>query len=147
MLPQLDSSSYISQLFWLGVCLSVLFIFLKRRVIPRINSILSKRDAFMAKERSLVESAETEIARMEAEIERLKEDRLRSVSAIVKVAIEKSDVTLREQIGLIKAENDTILNETHKRLNDELGNLETTLKIQIDITAQIIFERLFFKAS
>jgi F0F1-type ATP synthase membrane subunit b/b' len=125
----------------------VLFIFLKRRVIPRINSILSKRDAFMAKERSLVESAETEIARMEAEIERLKEDRLRSVSAIVKVAIEKSDVTLREQIGLIKAENDTILNETHKRLNDELGNLETTLKIQIDITAQIIFERLFFKAS
>jgi F-type H+-transporting ATPase subunit b len=144
VLPQLDSSFYISQLFWLAVCLAVLVIFLKRRVIPRVNSIISRRDTFMAKERSLVENAETEIARMEAEIERLREDRLRSVSAIMKGAIEKSDTTLRDQIGLMKAENDAIISETRRKLNDELKNLESTLKMQIDITTQIIFERLFF---
>ncbi|MDR1609446.1 MAG: hypothetical protein LBR78_01150 [Holosporales bacterium] len=146
MLPQLDSSFYVSQLFWLGVCLSVLVVFLKRRIIPRVNGIFSKRDAFMAKEKTLVENAEAEIARMEAEIERLREDKLRSVSAIMKGAIEKSDAMLREQVGLMKAENDVIINETRRKLNDELRNLESALKIQIDITAQIIFEKLFFSS-
>jgi F0F1-type ATP synthase membrane subunit b/b' len=125
----------------------VLVVFLKRLIIPRVNGVISRRDAFMAKEKTLIENAEAEIARMEAEIERLKEDRLKSVSAIMKGAIEKSDVTLREQVGLIKAENDVIINEVRRKLNDELSNLESALKMQIDTTAQIIFERLFFKAS
>jgi len=42
-MPQLNPEFYISQLFWLLVCFSFLFIFLWRISLPRIGSVLEKR--------------------------------------------------------------------------------------------------------
>lgn len=42
-MPQLDPSSYASQLFWLGTCLVVLYVILSRSVLPRVASVLDQR--------------------------------------------------------------------------------------------------------
>ena len=42
-MPQLNPEFYISQLFWLVVCFTFLFIFLWRISLPRISSVLEKR--------------------------------------------------------------------------------------------------------
>lgn len=43
-LPQFDLSTYSSQLFWLIVCLTVLFVFVKRVFAPRLMDILETRE-------------------------------------------------------------------------------------------------------
>lgn len=42
-MPQLDPSSYASQLFWLTVCFLVLYVSLARMLLPRVQSVLAKR--------------------------------------------------------------------------------------------------------
>ncbi|XP_022778766.1 uncharacterized protein LOC111320353, partial [Stylophora pistillata] len=42
-MPQLDVSTYTSQLFWLAVCFSILYWTLKNHIIPRLHQLLQKR--------------------------------------------------------------------------------------------------------
>jgi F-type H+-transporting ATPase subunit b len=42
-MPQLDASTYTSQLFWVAICFSVLYILLKIWVIPKFNKIIQNR--------------------------------------------------------------------------------------------------------
>ena len=43
-MPQLNPEFFVSQLFWLVVTFSFLFIFLWRISLPRIGNVLEKRD-------------------------------------------------------------------------------------------------------
>lgn len=42
-MPQLDTSTFLPQLFWLGVCFLVLYLMLSSVVIPKIARVLEKR--------------------------------------------------------------------------------------------------------
>lgn len=42
-MPQLDPSSYASQLFWLTVCFVVLYVLLARKLLPSVQSVLTMR--------------------------------------------------------------------------------------------------------
>jgi F-type H+-transporting ATPase subunit b len=42
-MPQLDVSTYTSQLFWLAVCFSILYWTLKNHIIPHLHQLLQKR--------------------------------------------------------------------------------------------------------
>jgi F-type H+-transporting ATPase subunit b len=42
-MPQFDTSSYPSQIFWLLLCVGFLFFFIKYIFVPRMNLILKKR--------------------------------------------------------------------------------------------------------
>jgi F-type H+-transporting ATPase subunit b len=42
-LPQLDVSTFPSQIFWLIICFSVLYYLLSRRALPRVSEILEAR--------------------------------------------------------------------------------------------------------
>jgi F-type H+-transporting ATPase subunit b len=43
-MPQLDPTTFISQLFWLGVCFLALYIILSYIAIPKISKTLEKRE-------------------------------------------------------------------------------------------------------
>ena len=43
MLPQFDISNFFSQIFWLVILFSLLYIFVKKRVIPDIETVLDSR--------------------------------------------------------------------------------------------------------
>lgn len=43
-MPQLDVSTFPSQLFWLGVCFATLYVILSRFLLPRVSDILGTRD-------------------------------------------------------------------------------------------------------
>lgn len=42
-MPQLDPSSYASQLFWLAIIFAALYVIMARHAIPRIRDVLEKR--------------------------------------------------------------------------------------------------------
>merc|ERR1712057_70892 len=41
--PQLDVTTYTSQLFWLFICFSVLYLILKHQIIPKLEQIRQNR--------------------------------------------------------------------------------------------------------
>ncbi len=42
-MPQLDPSSFSSQIFWLTICFVVLYVLLARMLLPRVQSVLTQR--------------------------------------------------------------------------------------------------------
>lgn len=71
-MPQLDVSTFSSQLFWLGICFVILYGLLSRFLLPKVSGILSTRDAALDQkinEASLYrEEAESLLAEYEQEL-------------------------------------------------------------------------------
>ena len=145
MLPQLDSSVYFSQLFWLFVCLSVLVWLFKKYYIPRMNMLIERRDNTISGYKSDVEKLEKDIDSAKEEIKRINTEALKKSSEIISAATKKSERILDEQMKLIKKENDELVYGTKKRLEGEIKKLDSAIKFHIDIAAQTIFDSVFEK--
>lgn len=73
-MPQFDSSTYVSQVFWLAIAVVVLFFLLSRLVIPRVSDIVATRqqviegDLARAEElQKRAEALQSQIAERQAE--------------------------------------------------------------------------------
>ena len=77
-MPQLDPSSYASQLFWLVVTFTVLFLIIWKHVSPKIGGIKENRqtkvDADLAKAESLKEKAQSVKDSYEADLAKAAQD-------------------------------------------------------------------------
>jgi F-type H+-transporting ATPase subunit b len=49
MLPQLEIGTYFSQIFWLIICVSIIYVFLKHIFIPRLESSMEARKNYVQK--------------------------------------------------------------------------------------------------
>lgn len=52
-MPQFDFSTYLSQIFWFGLCFITLYVFAKFLILPRIKNIISKRNDLIETDKSL----------------------------------------------------------------------------------------------
>ena len=145
MLPQLDSSYYISQFFWLSLCFGILIFAFKKVFIPRMNALIAKRDSAIEKERENVTRLTEEISKLDREIGNLKSLKLRKSAEIIKEASRKSEKILSEQLVTLKKENEELTAGLRKRFKDDVQSLDSTFKIQIVDTAQILYDRVFSK--
>ena len=145
MLPQLDSSYYISQFFWLSVCFGILIFAFKKVFIPRMNALIDKRDSAIEKGRENVAILTEEISKLEQEISNLKNLELKRSAEIIKEASRKSEKILSEQLSTLKKENEELTAGLRKRFKDDVQSLNSTFKIQIVDTAQILYDRVFSK--
>ena len=109
-MPQLNPEFFISQLFWLLISFTFLFIFLWRISLPRISSVLEKRatkineDLIIAKQYQ----AEAEV------IQKTIDNKLREAKV--------------ETADLIKISNQNFQDHTTK----ELGRLDESLNIKLE---------------
>ena len=123
-MPQLDPSTFGTQLFWLGICFVALYLVMAFVVLPRISGTLQARasqlDDDLAEAEALREKAETALAAYE---EALAEARSRALTlaqdmrAEVQAETERQkaelDATLAEQAqaaeaAMAKARNDAM---------------------------------------
>lgn len=77
-MPQLDVTTYSSQVFWLVLCFSVLLIFAKSYIIPKMDGVILDRmryvDSILAQASELTEKAERINEESERSIFRAKAD-------------------------------------------------------------------------
>lgn len=143
MLPQLDTSHYFSQFFWLVVCLVILILVFKKVFIPRVNTIMNRRQSILEQNTKITNDLTREIESLEEEIEKIRKREKQQVTDIIKEAIRKSEKTLNEQLLLLKAEQEELTSSIRQRFNDETASLGTAFKLQVNTVAQMIFERIF----
>ena len=87
-MPQLNPEFFVSQLFWLVVTFSFLFVFLWRVSLPRIGNVLEKRERKITEDLTAAKELQAEASQIQEEIEKqlkktykflLKMDELQSV--------------------------------------------------------------------
>ena len=115
-MPQLNPEFFVSQLFWLVVTFSFLLLFLWRISLPRISSVLEKRESKINNDVDTAKQMQIEAEEIQKQIEQ----------QLLKVR--------EENLNLIKDSSKNFQNKTTEQLN----KLDNELNIKINESAAII---------
>ena len=116
-MPQLNPEFFVSQLFWLVVTFSFLLVFLWRISLPRIGSILEKRDKKINDDFATAKKLQEEAESIQKIIEnKLRNARTETIEMIKTTSINLQEKTARELVKLDK--------DLDKKINDSANNIE-----------------------
>ena len=129
-MPQLDPSSFSSQLFWLTVIFALLYVLMARAIIPRIRYVLEKRQNHIMHDLDAAEKANEEAASAKKlyELELVKardkanhtlDDMQRQIANMV--SIEQD--SLSKKLDLLTADSEKKLKAQRNTVNAELEPL------------------------
>ena len=115
-MPQLDPEFFVSQLFWLVVTFSFLFLFLWKISLPRIGSVLEKRENKINNDIKTAKQLQIEAEKIQDQIEQKLHD------------------SKEQNISLIK--NSTV--NLQNKASEELLKLDNELNKKIEKSAKVI---------
>ena len=115
-MPQLNPEFFVSQLFWLVVTFSFLFIFLWRISLPRIGNALEKRERKIGEDLTAAKELQIEAEKIQETIE----SQLKQARADSSEMIKSSSLSLQEKAQV------------------ELNKLDKELDAKIEQSAQTI---------
>ncbi|MFP4098563.1 MAG: hypothetical protein ACLFP8_01880 [Alphaproteobacteria bacterium] len=83
-LPQLDTSTYIGQIFWLTIVFSVMYAFFSRKTVPEISRTLENRTDRITSDLDSAERLKNEVAELQSSYEeKLTQAHTRAYSALL----------------------------------------------------------------
>ena len=115
-MPQLDPEFFVSQLFWLVVTFSFLFLFLWKVSLPRIGSVLEKRENKINNDIETAKKLQIEAEKIQDQIDQKLHD------------------SKEQNISLIK--NSTV--NLQNKASEELSKLDNELNKKIEKSAKVI---------
>ena len=115
-MPQLDPEFFVSQLFWLVVTFSFLFFFLWKVSLPRISSVLEKRENKINNDIKTAKQLQIEAEKIQDQIEQKLHD------------------SKEQNISLIK--NSTV--DLQNKASEKLSKLDNELNKKIEKSAKVI---------
>lgn len=143
MIPQLDTSYFVSQIVWLVFCITTLVIFFKKVFLPKITRIVSARDSEISKLNLIVKKLSTQHNSLSKEIANLYEKQNVEAQKILNEAKLRCDRILDEQTQQLQNENARAIKQLRQKADDVLKNIDNTMDVQIEEISQQLFDKLF----
>lgn len=115
-LPQMDTSTYASQIFWLAITFTFLYLFLSRMVLPRIGQVIEERRDRIASD---LDKA--------SELQEKSEDALASYEAALAEARSKAMALAQDTRERLSADTDARKAEVEADLAKKLAEAEAKI--------------------
>ena len=130
-MPQLNPEFFVSQLFWLVVSFSFLLVFLWRISLPRIESVLDKRERKINDDISAAKKLQEEAEEIQKKIdEQLQKARLEN-----KDFIKNTSISLQEKIN-------NELDKIEKNLDKKIEESENVIKKNKNESIEQIYDQI-----
>ncbi len=117
-MPQLDTTYFISQLFWLAVLFTLFYLSIRFLVVPMLQSIISARSHFKDESYSFVGMVDLEIAKMKIEAK----DKALATTEFIKKLEEatdlKYDIYCKDLQSKLQKKLDHALEEAEKEVGE-----------------------------
>ncbi|MDC0058066.1 hypothetical protein OAJ21_02585 [Pelagibacteraceae bacterium] len=130
-MPQLNPEFFVSQLFWLVVTFSFLFVFLWRVSLPRIGNVLEKRERKISEDLTAAKELQAEASKIQETIE----NQIKQARAEASEMIKSSTILLQDKIQAeltkLDKELDAKIDESAKAIDKSKS--ESVLQIQEQI--------------
>ena len=99
-MPQLDFTTYSSQIFWFILCFSILYLSTHFIILPRVRSILSKRHDLIENDKNLAEEINQQIDLINNEgqenLQKANLEYLQKIEEITKKSHQERDKSMTE---------------------------------------------------
>ena len=134
-MPQLDSSSFLTQIFWLLITFSFLLIFLCNISLPRIKSVLEKRENKINEEIKTAKKLQAEAQEIQFKIDKQLNEAKEEVSKSINESSKNFEIQVALKIKKIeeelKKETDAAAISIEKNKKDIFKNINIQIR---DIT-------------
>ena len=141
-MPQLDITTFASQLFWLFVTFSLFYLIMCRVILPRISSTIFNREEYINNNKNIAASAKEELSELEAEYDERVLKMREEYNIIVTKAKESARIESEKEIS----ENHKILDKKFEqeieKINQKFVTEETLLLKHSKKLSENIFEKI-----
>tara|TARA_B100001123_G_scaffold450575_1_gene622092 strand:- start:133 stop:627 length:495 start_codon:yes stop_codon:yes gene_type:complete len=141
-MPQLNPEFFLSQVFWLVITFSFLLIFLWKISLPRINSVLIKRENKIDNYIQNAKKLQTEAEEMQKNIDKqIFNTRVQAENLIKKTS---DDLQNKASIQLQAADTELkkTINETAKTIENNKNNIIKDINFEIQEITKLMISKL-----
>ena len=146
-MPQFDTSTFVSQVFWLVVTFLILFILMWKVALPRVSEALDNREQKIAADIERAEELKVSAEKVQVELDKaLAEARADALAVIAKAnaAIAKDQ---EKKVAAFAADLENKTSEAEKRIEDaRKAALASVTEVATEVT-QAAVEKLGGKAA
>ena len=128
-MPQFDSSSFISQLFWFALCFSVLYFFMSTIYLPRIRSILKERKEKIENDHSTISELELKIEELKINASKLRDSANSNYKNSIDHSLKQTVLNREEAINNIKKKIEKINAESEGNIIQFIKNQQTNCEL------------------
>ena len=130
-MPQLEITTFPSQIFWLVVSFLMLYLIMSRIIIPRISFVIKKRETEIKNNVHIAEQIYGDTKIINDEFEKIKKETQEEARTIINNLKEITNKKIIENTELLKKSE----KEIFKKKNKTLKNIN---KISLNISQEII---------
>ena len=130
-MPQLNPEFFVSQLFWLVVTFSFLFVFLWRVSLPRIGSVLEKRERKISEDLSAAKELQAEASKIQETIENQIKQARANASEIIKSSSISFQDKAQDELNKLDKELEAKIDESAKAIEKSKSELVSQIQEQI----------------
>ena len=130
-MPQLNPEFFVSQLFWLVVTFSFLFVFLWRVSLPRIGNVLEKRERKISEDLSAAKELQAEASKIQETIENQIKQARADASEIIKSSSISFQDKAQAELNKLDKELETKIDESAKAIEKSKSELVSQIQEQV----------------
>ena len=130
-MPQLNPEFFVSQLFWLVVTFSFLFVFLWRVSLPRIGNVLEKRERKITEDLTAAKELQAEASQIQEEIEKQLKQARTDASEMIKSASMALQDKAQTELKKLDKELETKIDESAKAIDKSKSESVSQIQDQI----------------
>ena len=140
-MPQLNPDSFSSQIFWLIVSFSILFLIVHFILLPKLKRVREKRDDTINNYLSQTQKLNEQIDNIIVQIDKEFNEAKNSFNDKIKEELEKNKIVFDKEIGLIEKD----FEKKKERLNSELLKSRNHIKNKIPNICMDLSNHLYEK--
>lgn len=133
-LPQLNPSSFPSQIFWLAVTFAILFILMWKVALPRVGDTLSKREQKVSSDLQKAEKLQADAEKAQDDLEKALAESRSKAQAILSKASEEVAAEQAKRLDAFDADMATKAEEAQARIE---AAREQALKSVHDVALEV----------
>ena len=141
-MPQLNPEFFVSQLFWLVVTFSFLFVFLWRVSLPRIGNVLEKRERKISEDLSAAKELQAEAAKIQETIENQLKQARSDASEIIKSSSISLQNKTQVELDKLDKELEAKIDESAKAIENSKSELVSQIQEQVNEITKLTISKV-----
>lgn len=137
-MPQLDFTTYSSQIFWFLICFSILYFFLSKIILPRIGEIIKNRQDLIEENITKSEKLQKEIDELTNINNELRKNANNQYKLKIDEVKKEAQQNRQKLIDEMKSNIENTTNDSRLKLREFLGGIDNKAQTAItNLTKQI----------
>ncbi len=141
-MPQLDLTTYSSQIFWFALCFIALYITSAKIILPRVAAILKNRKNIIDADLASAKELDDKIYELESQTGKLRKGATSKYQVKLEEATKSATKQREKMIEDLKAKIDQNIAKSHKELQDLIAKSQSESEAAIKNISQQIEQKL-----